>query len=38
MGCGCTSGCCGSKGRKHVHKKPGDGQLYSDMANAFWET
>ena len=33
MTCGCKH-----KGKNHVHKKPGDGQLYSDMANAFWET
>lgn len=31
MGCGC-------KGKKHVHKKTGDGKLYKDMAEAFWET
>jgi hypothetical protein len=29
---------CGCKGKKHVHKKPGDGQLYKDIAEAFWKT
>jgi len=32
MSCGC------GKGKKHIHKKPGDGRLYTDMADAFWET
>jgi hypothetical protein len=34
------SGSCGckSKGKNHVHKKPGDGTLYTEMGSAFWET
>lgn len=32
MGCGCKV-----KGKKHIHKKPGDG-FYHELGNKFWET
>lgn len=31
--CGCKHG----KGKKHVHKEPGDG-YYKELGQAFWET
>lgn len=31
-GCGCKH-----KGKKHVHKEPGDG-LYKELGAKFWET
>ena len=31
-GCGCKH-----KGKKHIHKEPGDG-LYKELGEKFWET
>ena len=33
MSCGCKN-----KSKGHVHKKPGDGTLYTEMGSAFWDT